>query len=163
MLARVPSVLIKRTMAHRPAASHIAYRAALSDPAFWALTNVTNTTIQRCWYKSTIIKKPTKEIDIDDNLAQEQAERIELQVQVEALPNIEPLSIAKFIEPMSERIDDEDGDIFELVVHRYAANLEGEESEESDGEELPKVSTIEALKHLEKVRLWQLQQEDVVN
>ena len=41
--------------------------------------------------------------------------------------------------------------------------LEGQESEESDGEELPKVSITEALKHLEGVRLWQLQQEDAVN
>jgi hypothetical protein len=47
--------------------------------------------------------------------------------------------------------------------YRYAANLEGQESEESDGEELPKVSITEALKHLEGVRLWQLQQEDAVN
>ena len=74
-------------------------------------------------------------------------------MQVEALPDIEPLSIAEFIEPMSEQIDDEDGDIFESVVYRYATNLEGQESEESDGEELPKVSITKALKYLEGVRL----------
>ena len=128
--------------------------------ASWA--NVTDTTVQRCWYKSTVIKKP-KEAVTDDNLAQEQAEQIELQAQVKALPDIEPLSIAEFIEPVSERINNEDGDIFESVVYQYAANLEGQESEESDGEELPKVSTIEALKYLEGVRLWQLQQEDTLN
>lgn len=49
------------------------------------------------------------------------------------------------------------------VEERYAANLEGQESEESEGGELPKVSITEALKHLEGVRLWQLQQEDTVN
>ena len=79
--------------------------------------NITDTTVQRCWYKSTVIKKPAEEAIIDDNLVQEQAKRIELQAQVEALPDIEPLSIAEFIEPMSERIDDEDGDIFESVCN----------------------------------------------
>ena len=125
--------------------------------------NIADTTVQRCWYKSTVVKKPVEEAITDENLAEEQAEQIELQAQVEALPDIEPLSIAEFIEPTSERIDDEDGDIFESVVYRYAENLEGQESEESDGEELPKVSITEALKHLEGVRLWQLQQEDAVN
>jgi hypothetical protein len=110
-----------------------------------------------------VIKKPVEEAVTDNNLVQEQAERIELQVQVEALLDIEPLSIAEFIEPVSEQIDDEDGDIFESVVYRYAANLKGQESEESDGDELLKVSITEALKHLEGVRLWQLQQEDAVN
>jgi hypothetical protein len=110
-----------------------------------------------------VIKKPVEEAVTDNNLVQEQAERIELQVQVKALLDIEPLSIAEFIEPVSEQIDDEDGDIFESVVYRYAANLEGQESEESDGDELLKVSITEALKHLEGVRLWQLQQEDAVN
>ena len=110
-----------------------------------------------------MIKKPVEEAVTDNNLVQEQAERIELQVQVEALLDIEPLSIAEFIEPVSEQIDDEDGDIFESVVYRYAANLKGQESEESDRDELLKVSITEALKHLEGVRLWQLQQEDAVN
>jgi hypothetical protein len=110
-----------------------------------------------------VIKKPVEEAVTDNNLVQEQAERIELQVQVEALLDIEPLSIAEFIEPVSEQIDDEDGDIFESVVYRYAANLKGQESEESDRDELLKVSITEALKHLEGVRLWQLQQEDAVN
>jgi hypothetical protein len=80
----------------------------------WA--NITDTTVQRCWYKSMIIKKPAEEAVTNDNLAQEQAERIELQAQVEALPNIKPLSIAEFIKPISEQINDEDGEIFELVA-----------------------------------------------
>jgi hypothetical protein len=71
--------------------------------------------------------------------------------------------IAEFIKPSSKRINDKDRDIFKSVVYQYTANLKGQKSKESDGEELPKVSITKALKHLEGVRLWQLQQEDAVN
>jgi hypothetical protein len=103
-----------------------------------------------------VIKKSAEETVIDDNLAQEQAKQIKLQAWVKALPDIKPLSIAKFIKPISEQIDDEDGDIFELVVHWYRTNLKGQESKESDRAEMPKISITKALKHWEGVRLWQL-------
>ena len=51
-------------------------KAILWTRASWG--NITDTTVQRCWYKSTVIKKPVEEAIMDDNSVEEQAERIEL-------------------------------------------------------------------------------------
>lgn len=40
--------------------------------------------------------------------------------------------------------------MFESVVYRYAANLEGEESEESSKRELLKVFIVDTLKYIKK-------------
>ena len=58
-------------------------------------------------------------------------------------------------------IIDENTDIFETVVAHYSIEKEGEESEESDGEEEPIVLTTEALRCLEVIKSWKLQQEEV--
>jgi hypothetical protein len=126
-----------------------------------AWSEVSETTVQQCWWKSTVIKQGdnTIKVEIFNEVLADQAE---LQEQIAALPNVEdPLSIDDFIEPDCELINDQDGDIFTSVVERYSANMEGEEDteDESDIKEL-KVSTVKALKHLEVVRLWELQQEN---
>ncbi|RKF59284.1 hypothetical protein GcM3_175023, partial [Golovinomyces cichoracearum] len=78
-------------------------------------------------------------------------------------PGIEDrLSVGEFIELGSEVVDDEDQDIFASVIERYSTDRAGivEEAEERDIE-TEKVSNDEALKAIDIVRLWELQQEDV--
>jgi hypothetical protein len=115
---------------------------------------VTPSTIQKCWWKSTCIKKPAEEEEIKDN---QEAERAELQEQLALLstPNKgeERLSIDDFINPTDETIVDDDINIFALVVEHHTADKEGEEEIDEEDIEVAKVSTVEALKALEVVKL----------
>ena len=117
----------------------------------WA-SGVIIATIQKCWWKSTVIKKP-KEITIEDD--NQQADRDDLETQINTLPGItDPLTIAEFIQPTAEVIDDQDGDIFISVVERYSQYKEGEEETDDESDiEVEKVSTTEALRCLDTVRL----------
>jgi hypothetical protein len=109
-------------------------------------------TIQKCWWRSIVIKKPIVEGEVieEDNSA---AERAELQAQIASLLIKDPLSLNEFLNPESETILDEDSDIFALVVEHYSVDKEGDESYESDIEEVEKVPTTEALRCLEIVKL----------
>ena len=120
---------------------------------------VTTATIQKCWWKSTVVKKPVGQEIVDDN---QQPDRDELQAQIQELPGItNRLSINEFIQPAGEVVDDEDQDIFASVVERYSIENEGTVEEVEEGDiEIEKILTAEALKALETVRLWELQQED---
>ncbi len=92
----------------------------------------------------------------------QQADRHALQAQITGLPGIEdPLSLNEFIEPADEVIDDEDGDIFASVVDRYRTEKEGTvEEPDEDDIEIELVPTTEALKAIEIVKLWEIQQEN---
>jgi hypothetical protein len=123
---------------------------------------VTSSTIQECWWKSTCIKKPVGEGDIErDN---QQAERADLQESIAQLPppakDEERVSLNEFISPENETIRDEDGEIFETVVERYSVEEEGDEDSGAEGEEVKIVLIAEGLKALETVRIWKLQQEN---
>ena len=60
-------------------------------------------TIQKCWWKSTVIKKP-KEITIEDD--NQQADRDDLKTQINTLPKItDPFRIAEFIQLTTEVIN----------------------------------------------------------
>lgn len=120
---------------------------------------VTTATIQKCWWKSTVVKKPVGQEIVEDT---QQPDQDELQAQIQELPGIaDRLSINEFIQPAGEVVDDDDQDIFASVVERYSIENEGtvEEVEEGDSE-IENIRTAEALKALETVRLWELQQED---
>jgi hypothetical protein len=90
-------------------------------------TTVTIDTIQRCWWKWTLIKKPILEeptqmaelegdtIVVDDG----SADRIELQDQITQLPIKNLLSLDEFLNPEDEIIVDKDEDIFISVVNHY--------------------------------------------
>jgi hypothetical protein len=106
-----------------------------------------------------VIKKPVVEGEVieEDNLA---AERAELQAQIASLPIKDLLSLNEFLNPETETILDEDTDIFASVVEHYSVDKEGDESYESDTEEVEKVPIAKALSCLEIVKLWKLQQED---
>jgi hypothetical protein len=120
---------------------------------------VTTATIQKCWEKSTLVKKTVGQEIVEDN---QQADRDELQAQIQELPGItDCLSINEFIQPAGEIAIDEDQDIFASVVERYSIEQEGTVEEvEEGGIEIEKILTAEALKALETVRLWEMQQED---
>lgn len=132
----------------------------------WAWENsLTKETIQRCWVKSTLIKKPEGlEPVIDDDLG---AERAELQEYINALPppaaGQERIPLNEFINPDNETILDDDPDIFATVVERYSEVQEDDESDRENGEEeveLEKVPVSKAFDALETLRLFKLQQED---
>jgi hypothetical protein len=135
-------------------------RAVQWTQAAWE-TSVTTDTIQRCWWKSTLIKKPTPEelegdtIIVDDG----SADRIELQDQITQLLIENPLSLDEFLNPEDETIADEDEDIFTSVVDHYAIARPGEEEESSD-EEVEEVDIAEALRAVETVKMWKLQKGD---
>ena len=120
---------------------------------------VTSLSIQKCFWKSTIIKKQEQEVIQEEN---QQADRDALQAQITELPGIEdPLSLNEFIELADEVIDDEDGDIFASVVDRYSTEKEGiVEEPDKDDIEIELVPTTEALKAIEIVKLWEIQQEN---
>jgi hypothetical protein len=120
---------------------------------------VTPLSIEKCFWKSTVFKKPEQEVIQEES---QQADRDALQAQIAELPGIEdPLPLNEFIEPANEVIDDEDIDIFASVVDRYRTEKEGivEEPDEDDIE-IELVSITEALKALDIVKLWEMQQEN---
>jgi hypothetical protein len=78
------------------------------------------------------------------------------------LPNIsELLSVDEYIQLPNERVEDEEEDIFESIVDRYSADTEDiiEELEEGEIEE-EKVLIADAIKALETLKLFEIQQED---
>jgi hypothetical protein len=116
-------------------------------------TLVTPTTIQRCWVKSTLIKKPQEPV-VEDNQV---TDRAELQAQIAQLPIENPLPLNEFLNPNEEAVIDEDEDIFASVVEHYSVNKPCEEDISSDEEEVEEIDTAEALKYVEKLKLWKLQ------
>ena len=113
---------------------------------------MTETTIQRCWKKSTLIRQ--MEITEQSTTATEIDQQIELQAQLNSLPIEDPLSLDEFLNPEAEAIIDDNINIFEVVVVYYSIEKEGEESEQnSNGEEEPIVSAAKALRSLEILRL----------
>ena len=130
-----------------------------------AWDQVTKTTIQRCWWRSTIIKKSIDQDPVHQQDQDLQAQTTDLQAQITRLPNItNPLSANEFIQINGEAIEDEleDGDeeqIFQDIVDQYGAGNEdildpGEDAavEEEDRE----ISLIEAIQALETLRLYTL-------
>jgi hypothetical protein len=142
-------------------------RAVQWIQAAWEIS-VTTDTIQKCWWKSTLIKKPTPEelvqmADLEgDTIIVDtgSADRIELRDQITQLPIENLLSLDEFLNPEDEIIVDEDEDIFTSVVNHYTVTKLDEEEESSDKEEVMEVSVAEALRAIETVKIWKLQKGD---
>ena len=118
-----------------------------------------SSTIQKCFWKSTLISKPqgvteqnTNQEDIDD-----------LAAQIASLPGIQDLMpVREFIAVPEEVIADNDDDIMALVVDMYSVDEVGEVSEpEEDDIEALKISRKEALQALEVLKLYTIQQDDI--
>jgi hypothetical protein len=109
---------------------------------------VTQTCIKKCFWKSTVFKKPMDQevIVIEDS---EQEQRAELEAQIVLLLGVQdPLSINEFLEPAQEVIKDDNRDIFKSVVERYSADKEGEEPIEEGDIKVEKVPIKEAIRLL---------------
>jgi hypothetical protein len=120
---------------------------------------VTSSTIEKCFWKSTITVKPAN-IDTASPII-ETEERALLQADIKAIPGFtDTLTIDEFLEPQEERIEDEEEDILESVVQMYRVTQAEEESEEEGDEEFGRVSINEAIQALETLRLYELQQEN---
>jgi hypothetical protein len=118
-----------------------------------------SSTIQKCFWKSTLISKPqgmteqnTDQEDIDD-----------LAAQISSLPGIQDLMpVREFIAVPEEVIADNDDDIMASVVDMYSVDEVGEVSEpEEDDIEALKISRKEALQALEVLKLYTIQQDDI--
>ena len=117
-------------------------------------------TIQKCFWKSTVIPNPQ---GINSNISiEDQGEINELQAQIASLPGVKDLmSIEEFIQPVDEIIDDNDDDIIASVVERYSTDKEGEIEEIKDNDiEEEKVAISEAIRALETLKLYEIQQDD---
>jgi hypothetical protein len=80
-----------------------------------------------------------------------------LQAQIAQLPIETPLPLTEFLNPDNEIVLDKDKDIFTSIVEHYSIDKPGEESESSDKEKVEEVSTAEALRYIEQLKLWKLQ------
>ena len=67
------------------------------------------------------------------------------------------MQIANFINPPGEDVDDDDGDIITQIVARYERERDAESDEEDHDQ--PKISTPEAIQALDKLQLYESQQE----
>jgi hypothetical protein len=134
-----------------------------------AWDQVTDTTIQRCWWKSTIIKKPIDQDPISQQDQDLQAQMTTLQAQITRLPIINPLSADEFIQVNGEGVDDELGEgdeeqIFQDIIDQYSTGNEdilepGEDAIEAEEEDC-NIPLSEAIQALETLRLYTLQRED---
>lgn len=132
------------------------------------MDEVTGKTIRKCWWKSTIIKKP---VDQPQDLVnqQDQVLATELQAQIAQLPGLaDPLTVNEFVQLESEVVEDqvEDGDegqVFQDLVEQYGAGdedmFEPEEDAAVDDEDRD-ISLLEAAQALETLRLFTLRRED---
>lgn len=118
---------------------------------------VTNATISRCFWKSTITKKPS---DIGSTINESIVEREALRVQIAKLPGIaDALTIDEFVLPLEEQVIDEDEDIMEAIIEIYGAD-EDENEEEEEEEEEPLPSIAEAIRALETLQRFELARAD---
>jgi hypothetical protein len=78
----------------------------------------------------------------------------ELRDQIAQLPIESPLPLDEFLNPEDETIVDKDGDIF---AECYSVNQPGKEEESSDEEEVEQIKDANALRMVERLKLWKLQ------
>ena len=119
---------------------------------------VTDTTIRRCFVKSTVVKKPA-EIKVRE--ADEVADQEALQAQMAQIPEVQDLlAIEEFVNPPAEEIDDLDEDVIEAIIETYSRDGEDDIGEEGDEEIEPPVSISEAICALETLQRFEIARED---
>jgi hypothetical protein len=126
--------------------------------ACWA-QYVTSKTIQKCFWKSTLIPKPQD--TSEQNTDQEDID--ELTTQIASLPGIQDLMpVQEFITVPEEVIIDDDDDIIASVVDMYSVEKEGKALEPKENDiEVLKVSRKEVFQALEVLKLYTIQQDKV--
>ena len=151
----------------------------------WAIgpweQNITEITIQNCWYKSSLLKG---RVEYGDSTLSKRKAKLsgwteyaaeDAQAIVDAEANIlksmkkledqkrikSVMNIHQFLNPTEEQIVDPDIDVLENIVATYStgpATERGYETDESDHEE-PPIKGQEALDMLARLRLYEEQQE----
>lgn len=121
---------------------------------------VTQECIQKCWFKSTCIKKPDAlDIEVTDDHV-EASDREELKAEISQLPIADVLPLDEFLTPDDEAVEDEDEDIFAAVVEHYSVeDKAGDDisSDEEEEEEVKEITAALALMSMENIKLWKLQ------
>lgn len=118
---------------------------------------VTPSTVERCFWKSTITIKPA---NIDPiSLIIEADERALLQAEINATGLIDTLTVDEFLDIQEERVEDEEEDILDSVVQMYGNSQAKEESDNEGDIEVIEVSINDAIQALETLRLYEMQQE----
>jgi hypothetical protein len=119
---------------------------------------VTNTTIQRCFVKSTVVKKP---VEIKVREVDEIADQEALQAQMAQIPGVQDLlTVEEFVNPPAKEINDLDEDIIEAIIETYSRDQEDDVGEEGDEEIEPLVSISEAICALETLQQFEIARED---
>jgi DDE superfamily endonuclease/Tc5 transposase DNA-binding domain/Fission yeast centromere protein N-terminal domain len=119
---------------------------------------VTNTTIQHCFVKSTVVKEL---VEIEARGIDEIADQEALQAQMAQISGVQDLlTVEEFINPTAEEINDLDEDIMEAIVETYGQDQEDDIEEEGDEEIEPPVSISEAIYALETLQRFELARED---
>ena len=77
------------------------------------------------------------------------------------IPDIlDPIPLEEFIQPIDEQIIDNENDILNTVIESYSQDLEDKDISDEDEVEAPKVTIFEAIQALERLKLFELQQEN---
>jgi DDE superfamily endonuclease/Tc5 transposase DNA-binding domain/Fission yeast centromere protein N-terminal domain len=119
---------------------------------------VTDTTIQRCFVKSTIVKnKVENEVNEVDEITDQDALRAEM-AQIPGVQNL--FTVEEFVSPPAEEIDDRDEDILEAIIETYSQDQEDDVGEEGNAEIEPPISISEAISALETLQRFELSRED---
>jgi hypothetical protein len=119
---------------------------------------VSSTTIEKCFWKSTCISKPG--ISSDSDIIEDCQATTQLQSQMALLPNISDLiSVTEFVQPLDEQVIDDQDDIFDFIVESYSLDLDDQEEAIDNDIEAPKITISEAIKALDCLKLFELQQD----
>jgi hypothetical protein len=88
-------------------------------------------------------------------IANDRTDQAELRDQIAQLPIESPLSLDEFLNPEDETIVN---DIFAAIVECYSVDQPGKEEQSSDKEEeVEQIKDAEALRIVERLKLWKVQ------
>jgi hypothetical protein len=76
------------------------------------------------------------------------------------LPNISDLiSVTEFVQPLDKQVIDDQDDIFDFIVESYSLDLDDQDEAIDNDIEAPKITISEAIKALDCLKLFELQQD----
>jgi hypothetical protein len=156
-----------------PARHMIILHALRWSLAVWQ-ENVSQTTIENCWLKTRILTAkigPQTRVETErtgwrEDLMQDERrynatlKQIEISIQALAmLGHVDALSVASFINPVTETINDEDGVLKDQIAQAYSQEATLADPEEPEDVIQP-VKIADALASLATLRLYEDQQPD---
>ena len=137
---------------------------AIQQSTFAWNQKVTSITIEKYFWKSTCISKPENSRTLSSTTSEQDYQltseaMVQLQAQMVSLPGISDLiSVNEFIQPLDEQIDNNIDNIFDFVIESYSYE-ESEAVEDNSDSEVPNIAISEAIKAIECLKLFELQQD----